>query len=81
MTRIECVKHWIKDDPDVRPIIMIHVGANQFVWQTYKPELMMNRLTLLDNQGKIKKAMDSKETYDIAGPLCFQVKFILLNLI
>ncbi|QQP56638.1 Diaminopimelate decarboxylase, partial [Caligus rogercresseyi] len=68
MTRINHIKDWIQE---VRPIIQTHVGVNQFIRETYLPHAWSHRISLLDPAGNIKSS-EEKQSYDIAGPLCFQ---------
>ena len=69
LTRVETIKQWL---PDVQPIILTHVGANQFIREIYRPDVYQHRFEIANPDGKIKKDGDRK-VYDIAGPLCFQV--------
>ena len=71
--RVEYIKQWV---PGVKPIILTHVGSNNFVREVYRPDLYSHRVTLAGSNGEDKTGAD-RVTYDIAGPLCFQV---LLNL-
>ena len=71
--RIETVKSWV---PDVRPIILTHVGSNQFIFEVYVPDCYSHRFDVVCPQtGRIKRGDGPKTTYDIAGCLCFQVCF------
>ena len=68
LTKIEYVKNWL---PDIKPILLTHVGANQFYTEVYMPEVRKHRFDVADKRGILRKG--PKITYDIAGPLCFQV--------
>ena len=69
LTRVETIKQWL---PDVQPIILTHVGANQFIREIYRPDIYQHRFGIAHPDGSIKEGGDTK-IYDIAGPLCFQV--------
>ena len=69
LTRVETIKQWL---PDVQPIILTHVGANQFIREIYRPDLYQHRFGVSSPDGLLKNSGSSKD-YDIAGPLCFQV--------
>ena len=75
ITRVEYVKHWLDD---VTPLLQIHVGANQFVRDVYAPNLWKRRFDIYSKVGT--KKLDAKNnTYDIAGPLCFQGDYLAKN--
>ena len=61
----------------MKPIILTHVGSNNFVREVYRPDLYSHRVTLAGMDGEDKTAGGEMVTYDIAGPLCFQVIFYL----
>ena len=69
LTRIETIKQWL---PDVQPIILTHVGSNQFIREAYVPHFYMHRMDVIDSEGNLKTS-GPKVTYDIGGCLCFQV--------
>ena len=69
LTRVETIKQWL---PDVQPIILTHVGANQFIREIYRPDIYQHRFGIAHRDGSMKESGDRK-IYDIAGPLCFQV--------
>ena len=71
LSRVETIKQWL---PDVQPIILTHVGANQFIREIYIPHIYQHRYGLAASDGTIKNGSITK-TYDIGGPLCFQVSF------
>ena len=54
---------------------MTHVGSNNFVREVYRPDLYSHRVTLAGRNGEDKTGGDTVVTYDIAGPLCFQVLY------
>ena len=70
--RVEYIKQWV---PGVKPIILTHVGSNNFVREVYRPDLYSHRVTLAGRNGEDKTGGDTVVTYDIAGPLCFQVLY------
>ena len=70
VTRVEHVKQWI---PEVKPIVLTHVGTNQFIRETYLPDVWRHRYSLATPDGKLKTE-GTKQMYDLAGPMCFQVK-------
>ena len=72
LTRVEHVKQWLEG---VKPIILTHVGANNFIREVYLPANWKHRWDLVDPTGKIKLS-DEKVTYDLGGPLCFQGDFL-----
>ena len=77
LTRVECVK---KRGPRLRPLLLTHVGANQFPWETYRPDAWPHRWTLLDGKygGTVGEDCHGSHEYDIAGPMCFQVNNYML---
>ncbi len=79
VTKIEYVKQWL---PDVKPIALTHVGTNQFIRETYLPDVWRHTFSVAGPNGTIKKG-GSKRTYDLAGPMCFQVtgRFLLYTVI
>ena len=70
LTRIETIKQWL---PDVQPIILTHVGANQFPREIYVPHFYTHRMDVACSQTGKLKVGGAKVTYDIGGCLCFQV--------
>ena len=71
LTRVETIKQWL---PDIQPIILTHVGANQFIREIYVPHIYQHRFGVANPNGMLKKN-NSTKTYDIGGPLCFQVRY------
>ena len=71
LSKIEYVKHWLKENT---PILLTHVGANQFYTEVYWPEKRRHRFDLADCEGKQK--VGGKILFDIAGPLCFQGDYL-----
>merc|ERR1719510_2183107 len=63
--------HWI---PENTPILVTHVGANQFITEVYLPDKRQHRFDLADFNGKVKQ--EGKRVFDIAGPLCFQGDYL-----
>ncbi len=88
VTRVEHVKRWIAG---LKPIIMTHVGTNQFLFESYMPSWCAHRFSLAGPDGRIRRkaeakrknddeddgddAKDGVRLYDIGGPLCFQVSY------
>ena len=75
LSKVQYVKQWIENIP---PIVICHVGANQFYTEVYLPHVRQHRMNLVDKNGKIKLGPCKK--VDVAGPLCFQV-YILFSVI
>ncbi len=76
ITRVEHVKHWIRG---VKPVVLTHVGTNQFVREAYLPDRWTHRISLVGPDGRVKRRArgDRKRyLYDIAGPLCFQGDYL-----
>ena len=66
------MKNWV---PDVRPILLTHVGCNQFLFEVYLPGCYGHRFDIVcPKTGQVKKE-GKKTTYDIAGCICFQVSY------
>ena len=76
LTRIESIKHWL---PDVTPIILTHVGANQFIDAVYVPDEVILRFDVATPEGKLKKE-GPKRVYDVGGCMCFQGDYLRKNL-
>jgi len=70
-TRVQTVKDWI---PDQNPILLTHLGTNQFPREAYLPQIWRHRFSLFDSQGKVKKAEEMM--VDIGGPMCFQGDYL-----
>jgi len=71
LTKVQCVKEWIEDQ---NPIILTHLGTNQFPREVYLPQIWRHRFSLFTPEG-IKK--EGKEiNVDIGGPLCFQGDYL-----
>lgn len=73
LTRINYIKNWLPDF--VKPICLTHLGTNQFIRAVYLPQQWSHRFSALDGKTGLPKQSDETLTYDIAGPLCFQVKY------
>jgi len=71
ISRVEYVKDWVAGQ---RPILLTHLGTNQFPRQVYLPHIWRNRFTLYDSQGNPKEGAPT--LCDLAGPLCFQGDYI-----
>ncbi len=65
------MKQWI---PGVKPIVLTHVGTNQFIREAYLPDVWRHRFSLAAADGTVKDAGDDEAMYDLAGPMCFQVR-------
>ena len=76
LTRIESVKHWL---PDLTPVILTHVGANQFIDAVYLPNDFILRFDVATTDGRLKKE-GLKRVYDIGGCMCFQGDYLRKNL-
>ena len=71
LTRINYIKNWLPEF--VKPICLTHLGTNQFIRAAYLPKTWSHRMSAIDGKtGKLKKS-EEQITYDVAGPLCFQV--------
>ena len=71
LSKVEYVKRWIVENT---PILLTHVGANQFYTEVYLPDKRRHRFDLADCDGKNKD--EEKILFDIAGPLCFQGDYL-----
>ena len=71
LSKVEYVKRWIAENT---PILLTHVGANQFYTEVYLPDKRRHRFDLADCNGKDKD--EEKILFDIAGPLCFQGDYL-----
>lgn len=71
LSRIDYIKQWV---PEVKPIILNHVGSNQFVRECYVPAQWSHRFSVATKEGKVKEGGE-KVIYDLGGPMCFQVCF------
>ena len=67
LTRIEFVKDWAEES---NPILLTHLGTNQFPRETYVPQVWRHRFSLYTSQGQTKEG--DLVMVDVAGPLCFQ---------
>merc|ERR1712107_407802 len=70
-TRVESVKDWIEDQ---NPILLTHLGTNQFPRESYLPHIWRHRFSLLDCAGK--KHEGPETMVDIGGPMCFQGDYL-----
>eukprot|EP00095_Tigriopus_kingsejongensis_P002041 snap_masked-scaffold556_size137522-processed-gene-0.7 protein:Tk02041 transcript:snap_masked-scaffold556_size137522-processed-gene-0.7-mRNA-1 annotation:"diaminopimelate decarboxylase" len=74
VTRIDFIKDWV---PDIKPIVLTHVGTNQFIRETYLPDVWRHRYLLADSQGNLKSPKNhTTKMYDLAGPMCFQGDYL-----
>jgi len=67
LTRVEHVKHCVKES---NPILLTHLGTNQFPREVYVPHVWRHMYSLFDGKGKKKEG--TPIMVDVAGPLCFQ---------
>lgn len=65
VSRVEYLKHY-----NQLKTAMIHVGADLFLRECYRPEDWHHEIAVLDGKGHLKTGKDDT-TYVIAGPLCF----------
>ena len=61
---------YVKDDKQ----IVAHLGADMFLRRVYKPEDWFHKLTVLDHSANVIPKL--KQTYTVAGPLCFGGDFL-----
>lgn len=71
ITRVEYVKEWVEGQS---PILLTHLGTNQFPRSVYLPHVWRHRFSLLDSNGQAKSG--EEVSVDIAGPLCFQGDYL-----
>ena len=60
---------YVKREPD-RNTAIIHLGADMFLRECYRPEDWQHEIIVADQSGRLKTGNDEKK-YVIAGPLCF----------
>lgn len=71
LTRVEYVKDWV---PEQNPILLTHLGTNQFPRSAYLPHIWRHRFSIFTPQGSCK---DGKPMMvDLAGPMCFQGDYL-----
>ena len=51
LTRVEHVKHWVEES---NPILLTHLGTNQFPREAYVPHIWRHRYSLYDAMGTKK---------------------------
>jgi len=71
ITRVQSVKEWIGDQ---NPIILTHLGTNQFPREVYLPQVWRHRFSLFNPDGSKKEGEEIN--VDIGGPLCFQGDYL-----
>lgn len=71
LTRVEHIKDWVEGQ---RPILLTHLGTNQFPRTVYLPNIWKHRFMLLDSAGMAKQG--PMISADIGGPLCFQGDYL-----
>ena len=72
LSKVQIVKQWIAENI---PIVLAHVGANQFYTEVYWPDKRRHRFDLADENGQ-EKSKKNCRIFDIAGPLCFQGDYL-----
>jgi len=73
LTRVEAIKQWL---PDVKPLVLTHVGSNQFIWEAYVKSCYKHRIQVVEPAAGTIKTQGPKVTYDIGGCLCFQGDYL-----
>jgi len=71
LTRVEYVKDWVDGQ---RPILLTHLGTNQFPREAYLPHIWRHRFSLFGPDGSCKQGDNTK--VDLAGPMCFQGDYL-----
>lgn len=71
LTKVEVVKNWVEGQ---RPILLTHLGTNQFPRSVYLPHVWRHRFSLFDNNGN--KKIEADVCVDVAGPMCFQGDYL-----
>jgi len=71
LTRVEYVKDWV---PEQNPILLTHLGTNQFPRSAYLPHIWRHRFSIFSSKGKYKEG--EKTMVDLAGPMCFQGDYL-----
>jgi len=71
LTRVEYVKDWV---PGQNPILLTHLGTNQFPRSAYLPHIWRHRFSLYNNEGYLKQG--DEKLVDLAGPMCFQGDYL-----
>ena len=71
LTRVEYVKDWV---PGQNPILLTHLGTNQFPRSAYLPHVWRHRFSLYNNEGYLKQG--DEKLVDLAGPMCFQGDYL-----
>jgi len=72
ITRVEGVKvGWVEG---CRPILLTHLGTNQFPRCSYLPHIWRHRFSLFSPDGEAR--VGETQLVDIAGPLCFQGDYL-----
>ncbi|KAJ9445187.1 Diaminopimelate decarboxylase [Diplonema papillatum] len=74
VTRIAAVKGapWHPETP----LLVAHIGSNQFVREAYLGDVWRHRFTLLAPGGAAHSGASELALHDIAGPLCFQGDYL-----
>lgn len=71
LTRVEYVKDWV---PEQNPILLTHLGTNQFPRSAYLPHIWRHRFSIFTPQGSYKEG--NTVMVDLAGPMCFQGDYL-----
>eukprot|EP01063_Lacrimia_lanifica_P007761 TRINITY_DN14996_c0_g1_i1.p1 TRINITY_DN14996_c0_g1~~TRINITY_DN14996_c0_g1_i1.p1 ORF type:complete len:487 (+),score=201.25 TRINITY_DN14996_c0_g1_i1:49-1509(+) len=59
------------------PLVVAHIGSNQFVREAYLGDIWRHRFTVLDSKGKQHTGGNDLKLHDICGPLCFQGDYLV----
>lgn len=71
ISRVEYVKNWVDGQ---NPIVLTHLGTNQFPRCAYLPHIWRHRFSLYNSAGQPKEG--DIVLCDLAGPLCFQGDYL-----
>jgi len=71
LTRVEYVKDWV---PGQNPILLTHLGTNQFTRCAYLPHIWRHRFSICTPEGNFKEG--DNVLVDLAGPMCFQGDYL-----
>eukprot|EP01064_Diplonema_japonicum_P006498 TRINITY_DN14362_c0_g1_i1.p1 TRINITY_DN14362_c0_g1~~TRINITY_DN14362_c0_g1_i1.p1 ORF type:complete len:470 (+),score=131.91 TRINITY_DN14362_c0_g1_i1:56-1411(+) len=58
------------------PLVVAHVGSNQFVREAYLGDQWRHRFTVLSASGAPHSGQGELQMHDICGPLCFQGDYL-----
>merc|ERR1712013_882110 len=71
LTRVEYVKDWVVEQ---NPILLTHLGTNQFPRSAYLPHIWRHRFSIFTPAGACKEG--DSVMVDLAGPMCFQGDYL-----